>query len=258
MADECIHGFEAGLCDSCYPRQAKEPAIAVVAPGSRRNAAPKRVPGARSAANAPAAVAQYVFAQQRLYHVTHLQNLAGIIADEVIRADAVPAVDVSAPLTRELRASTEVASGDPVSHHVPFFLSPDASRWDELRTGALGAHWSDEARASSPLDFVILVTEAGNLGPDSVLSDGDAAAPSTRFAVGADGAAPFLRRVRGDDPDFLEPEVLAPAAVPFDVISLIGVANDRVRDQVKALLRPRGDAAPKVAVYPPWFQPTGS
>ena len=44
-----------------------------------------------------------------------------------------------------------------------------------------------------------------------------------------------------------------PHPVGFDSIALIGVANDRVRDQVRDMLSRAGGYAPKVAVYPPWF-----
>ncbi|MES1211928.1 MAG: hypothetical protein ABUT11_00115, partial [Leifsonia sp.] len=58
--------------------------------------------------------------------------------------------------------------------------------------------------------------------------------------------------------------LLAPPPVPFSAITLVGVANEPVRDQVRQLLADAGvghasngrseGAAPKVAVYPPWFQ----
>ena len=38
------------------------------------------------------------------------------------------------------------------------------------------------------------------------------------------------------------------------LVALIGVANEPVRDQVRALLSGTG-FRPKVAVYPPWFVP---
>ena len=49
-------------------------------------------------------------------------------------------------------------------------------------------------------------------------------------------------------------EALAHGSFPIDAVQLIGVANDRVRDTVKDLLADSG-FTPKVAVYPPWFQP---
>ena len=45
-------------------------------------------------------------------------------------------------------------------------------------------------------------------------------------------------------------------AFPFDLVSLIGVANDRVRDEVKSILR-SSPYSTKVAVYPPWFERSG-
>ena len=83
-----------------------------------------------------------------------------------------------------------------------------------------------------------------------VAADADAAAPATRFAHGKTDATQLLRRVRADDPDFLTAEVLIPHAVPFDSVALIGVANDRMRDQVREMLvrrrriRPQGRGLP--------------
>jgi hypothetical protein len=38
-------------------------------------------------------------------------------------------------------------------------------------------------------------------------------------------------------------------------VTLVGVPNDKVRDAVKETLAGLGSAAPRVAVYPPWFRP---
>ncbi|CAN5139392.1 hypothetical protein BH11ACT3_BH11ACT3_17950 [soil metagenome] len=261
MANECIHGFEVGLCDSCYPRQTAEQAKALATTARRAaSGVPKRVAGAKGSSHAAPAATSVTLATQRIFHVTHISNLEQIVAEGMIRADATPAVDVSSALTRELRSATPLAGGAPVSAHVPFYLSPNASRWDELRSGAVGAHWSDAARAAKPAEFVVLATAADAIGVDVIVADGDATSHETRFAYGEPAAMPFLRRVRGDDPDFLEPEVLGPSVVAFDVIATIGVANERVRDQVKVILaghvNDMNGAAPKVAVYPPWFVPT--
>jgi hypothetical protein len=50
-------------------------------------------------------------------------------------------------------------------------------------------------------------------------------------------------------------EVLGGSAVGFESIQLIGVANDPMRDRVRELVA-IADAATKVSVYPPWFQPS--
>jgi hypothetical protein len=247
VADECIHGFEAGFCDICYPAPVPEQAKPVrvsTASGARK-------PNPR-VAGAPR-VAPFSLATQRFFHVTHLRNLEAIMHTGEIRADVSPEIDVSSAITRELRAGAGLADGTTVAQHVAFYASPTAARWAELRDGAEGPHWSDEARAAKPAEFVLLAVPATALGTEIVAADADAAAPATRFAHGVADATQLLRRLRADDPDFLTAEVLVPHAVPFDSVALIGVANDRVRDTVRDMLGTAGGYAPKVAVYPPWF-----
>jgi hypothetical protein len=249
---ECIHGFEDGLCDICFPRQQAEPVKRATVTTTRRSASGTLT---RSVAARTTSRPTMLLNTQRVYHVTHLTNLEAIVIDEAIRADAAPAVDVSSATTRELRATVELAAGGTVAERVPFQLSPHASRWNELRNGAAGSHWSDAARETSPLDYVILVTSAGAVGPDVVFANGDAAAPGTRFAA-ADAGTALLRTSFSLDPELLDAELLAAGPVPFSAITLVGVPNEPVRDLVKQLLADVGGAAPKVAVYPPWFQPS--
>lgn len=245
MADECIHGFEAGFCDICYPAPVPEQVKAVRTPtGTRKPAA--RAPGAPP-------VAPFSLNTQRFFHVTHLRNLEQIMHTGEIRADAEPVVDVSSATTRELRRDADLADGTTVAHHVAFYASPIAQRWQELRDGAQGPHWSDEARAAKAAEFVILAVAATKLGDQITAADADAAAPATRFAHGVADATNLLRRAKADDPELQAPEILVPHPVGFDSIALIGVANDRVRDQVREMLSHAGGYAPKVAVYPPWF-----
>jgi hypothetical protein len=250
---ECIHGFENGMCDICFPRPQAEAPKRVAVATARRTASGTMTtrPQAARTTSRPTMLLN----TQRVYHVTHLTNLEAIVIDEALRADAAPAVDVSSATTRELRSSVELVAGGTVAERVPFQLSPNANRWNELRSGAAGAHWSEAARETSPLDFVILVTSAGAVGPDIVFANGDASAPATRFAVGDAGTA-LLRTSFSLDPELLDAELLAAGPVPFSAITLVGVPNEPVRDLVRQLLADVGGAAPKVAVYPPWFQPS--
>lgn len=235
-AAECIHGFEPGLCDSCYPKAPVErPKVA----RPTRSAAPKRT--------APVAVAKPVIttANQRAYHLTHVDNLERILADGALVADARPPVDLNSELARELRSSAEAAPGRPVSDYVPFFLEPLSTLWLELREGSADPRWSAAARAAASTDFVFLVTTVSALGPDVVIADGDAASTYTRFASG-DDVVRMLERLHDTDvrPDA---EVLASERVPWSAVQLIGVGNEKVRDRVRAL------TTTKVSVYPPWF-----
>ncbi|MFC0681711.1 DarT ssDNA thymidine ADP-ribosyltransferase family protein [Lysobacter korlensis] len=257
---ECIHGFETELCDICSPRVAPEPTKPVRAPRASKPAVERRpvatpatrTPGSSSRVGEHSAVP---FAAQRVYHVTHVRNLEMIILDGEIRAGATPEIDISSAHTRELRTLAAVRPGVSVAEHVPFYLTPNATRWNELRSGAEGVFWSDAAREARPSDFVALVTTMAGIGPDVVVADGDAVSPVTRFATGAEDGRTLLRRARAADPDLLEAEVLAPGSIPFSAVALIGVSNDKIRARVKDLLAEADGHTPRIAVYPPWFLP---
>lgn len=235
-AAECIHGFEPGLCDTCYPK---------VQPERPKVVRPKRVATSKRAAPLIAARPKMTAAEQRAFHITHLGNLESILTSGELLADARPPIDVSSELTRELRATAEVAAGEPVSGYVPFYLDPQATLWLELRDGSADPRWSAAARGASSADFVFLITTVAALGLDVVIADGDAASTYTRFAVGGD-VDHMLERLHDTDvrPDA---EALAKSRVPWDAVQLIGVANERIRDRVRQL------TSTKVAVYPPWF-----
>lgn len=235
---ECIHGLEVPLCDLCYPKAVPE----VIKPVRSSGPRVVRTPGVsttRKSVNA---------AQQRIYHVTHISNLEGILDADAIVAGTTPTVDLSTALTRELRETTEASPGASVASHVSFYLSPAAALWEQLRDGALDeTRWSDQARATTPADFVFLVSTVSQLGDSVVVTDGDAAGSLTRFASG-DGVRPMLEKLY-DTEAAKDAEALVPGSFPFSGIQLIGVANDRVRDRVRDL------TPAKVAVYPPWFVP---
>jgi len=245
---ECIHGLEIPLCDICYPKVAPEK------PRTARVATTVRAPRAAAVTTSRKSVNP---GEQRVYHVTHIRNLESIAAAGELSIDALPTVDVSSALTRELRMSAPVDADTTVAEYIPFYLAPDAVLWDDLRSGALDeTRWSDAARKATPFDFVFLVSTVAALGPSAVIADGDAAATFTRFATG-DGIPRALQRLHSTSPDSIDARRTAEALVlsrfPFAAVQLIGVANDRVRDRVRELL-PASPAAPKVAVYPPWFQ----
>ncbi|MFD1720727.1 DarT ssDNA thymidine ADP-ribosyltransferase family protein [Amnibacterium endophyticum] len=255
---ECIHGFDEGMCDICFPRVAPQPVSALASPPSRpasRASAtatrPKRVapPAGRPATVPP-------FGARRLYHWTHLTNLESILLDGDLRSRASgvePDVDVAAPLVRDLRARADVGDGRTVTDFVPFAASPDSDRWAEVRTGAEGAQWSAAARATSATDYALLVVTGKELGADVVVADGDASAPLTAFTIGEPAKA--VARLTRTDPDLVAAEVLVPGPVPLSAVSLIAVANEPARARVRGMFRDVEGAAPRVVVHPPWFVP---
>lgn len=283
MNEECIHGLDGELCALCFPPAAP---VASTVPAVR---AP-RASRARTA-EAPTALRTVVapittgmaktkrqddnVGEQRIYHLTHIRNLPGILATGRLLADGSahwaerPVVDISSPANRDARRDTRVSGPDSpvVADHVPFFLSPNALVWEHIRAQSLDPRLSDNAHDAAAFDFVILVSTVKKVldhqaaaepsAAPITVTDGDAAFAATRFGATADTADRMLRTLRGDlDSDaILKAELLVPGEVPFGLITLIGVANDRVRDAVKPLLATLGHK-PKVAVYPPWFHPT--
>lgn len=245
---ECIHGFDAGLCDICYPKTpVARPAVSAVRAGAVR-----ATPGSRAqASRTPATkVPPTNLLDQRVFHVTHLRNLEGIVGAGGLVAGERPEVDLTSELGRELRATAEVAAGSPVSEYVPWYVSPDAEVWNELRRGAAEPRWSSAARAAASVDLVVLVSTVRALG-NIVVADGDAAGTYTRFATDTEQSMRMLARLHNTD-QARAAEVLVKGSVPFEAVQLIGVANEPQRDRVRALLD-AADLRTKVSVYPPWF-----
>lgn len=285
--DECIHGMVGAQCAICYPKPA--PAAPPKAPASRtsrasRSAATPRTPVTRRAAGAPAkgtstassraaeAARTKDIGEQRIYHVTHINNLPLILEAGRLLADASddwktrPDVDISSSDNRASRRRIPVAGRREltVAHYVPFFLSPNAFVWESIRSQHADPRLSTEACGASAYDFVILVTTVKQVAgsetddadtPTIVATDGDAVAALTRFGAARETSARMLRTMLTDDESdaTLRAELLVHQAVPFDQVSLIGVANDKVRQSVKTILG-KAPHRPKVAVYPPWFQ----
>ena len=236
--------------------------------------APKPV-GATRAVGKAKAVADNV-GEQRIYHVTHIRNLAGILESGALLADTSeawttrPTVDISSAPNRDARR-TALVDGDgsaSVASFVPFFLSPNARLWDGLLTGSADPRLSVDAHTAEIFDFVILVSTVKKLRDAQVavedsaaagdtavaVTDGDAAGALTRIGVTPETSDSLLRRLRADAESdaILRAELLVAETFPFDLVTLVGVANDKVRDEVRAILA-ASTHQPKVAVYPPWF-----
>jgi hypothetical protein len=192
----------------------------------------------------------------RIFHVTHISNLPLILDAGELRpsATAEPALRLASDITYELRATAPVADGVSVHDCVAFSLSPLATWWGEVQDGAAGPTWSDEARAASTVDFVVLGVDIEAVANELVVSDGDAAAKLTRIGAGPEGRDRMLARAAATPWALQAAEALVPGTVPLDRVALVAVANDRRRDEVRSLLKSAGVTA-KVAVYPPWFVP---
>jgi hypothetical protein len=283
--EECIHGLDGELCALCFPPAAP---VAPAVPAAR---AP-RASRARTA-EAPTALRTVAtpittgtaktkrnddnVGEQRIYHLTHIRNLPGILASGRLLADTSevwedrPVVDISSGANRDARRQARISGDDSltVADHVPFFLSPNALVWENIRAQSLDPRLSDDAHDAAAFDFVMLVSTVKKVldaatedaaptdAAPFAVTDGDAAFTATRFGSTPDAADTLLRSLRADlaSDTILKAELLVPGEFPFGLITLIGVANDRVRDAVKPILA-AASHKPKVAVYPPWFHPT--
>ena len=303
LSNECIHGLEGGLCAICFPKPIPEavpaaPAVrasrAKSAPSPARSKAASKPPSLRSAPASSASGATSVtrprpstrakssigpksapdnVGEQRIYHLTHIRNLAGILSSGGLLADASeawdsrPAVDISSAPNRERRRSTLIAGTEnsTVAHFVPFFLSPNATIWDSILTNTGDPRLSRDAPYAENFDFVILVStvkrvveaQSGSVEPTLgviAVTDGDAAGTLTRVGVTPETSDRVLRRLRAekDSVALLEAELLVEETFPFELVTIVAVANDKVRDVVRGILAESGHR-PKVAVYPPWF-----
>lgn len=271
MTVECIHGLQLDRCDICSPQVRPAPVTPVSrarvrsprpsdSTGSLKKGNP--VPGRPNTARSQ--THQVVLSEQRIHHFTHIDNLTGMLVDGMLHADTAeswevrPEIDISSRDTREARRSTPIVGTDTsVANYVPFFLSPNANLWDGLRARTPDPRLTAAARSIPAAEFVMLVTTIKQITAHStrypIVTDGDAADARTRFATTQDDAERVLRRMLvGDDGTLLRAELLVLDSVPFEAITLVGVANDRARAAARSLLSGSG-FQPRVAVHPPWF-----
>ena len=263
MSDECIHGFVDGLCATCNPKPIPESALASRPTARSRVAAPPRatVRSLRAAARIPVgSLPADTLLEQRIYHVTHLSNLPGILEERAIVAGAAPQLDLSPAELREERAGISIPGTADLrlTDFVPFFLSPEAGLWQSLRSGRDHPRVSAAGRSAEPLDFVFLVSTVRHVAssePAFVLADNHAEGTATRFANTREDAERMLYRLRAesDAERAQNAELLVAGRLPLEAVTLIGVANDKVRSAVRDILA-GSDFTPKISVYPPWFQ----
>ena len=258
MIDECIHGLEGKRCDQCFPK-----VVPIEAMATKPRSAQRATPGRRQSTR-PLALSTDDVGEQRLYHVTHMRNLASIVSGGELRSDAngaSPEVDISAEETRELRRTVVTnLGGRSVASYVPFFLAPDSTMFRAVRSGEEDTRLAIDRDAVLPADFVIFVSSVKaviDLGAEAsfAVTNGDATDATTRFAMTNDSAERMLRGIRADKDSLVpyEAEFLVGDSLSLELVTVIGVANDRARTEVKAALR-GSSFSPRVSVYPPWFQ----
>src|ERR1700760_4450270 len=140
VSDECIHGFENGMCAICNPKPAPESTTTRSAPRvraatlSRSSTTPQRSGTRIAGSKAPVASVL----DQRVFHIPRIRNLAGILDAGALLANAETQGGMSPAAARAERSDVLVdgVRSTTLDSYVPFFLSPDATLWQALRAGA--------------------------------------------------------------------------------------------------------------------------
>lgn len=255
--DECIHGFEPGMCASCFPPPEPEKVVVKRAPKAPKTNLRTPAPTAAGGKVAPEPRASNL--PKRIYHVTHVRNLPAIIASGELKPSTLAAeqaeVVLASPITHELRETAQATADASVLECIAFSLTPKATWWSQVQDGAAGPTWSDDARRALAIDFIVFGVDIPAVADRLVVTDGDAAAMTTAIGGTPDAAKRMLARAALDENVMQAAEALVLGTVPLASVALVAVANDKRRDEVKKSLADAGLKA-KVAVYPPWFVPT--
>lgn len=247
---ECIHGLELERCDACAPRTnavSERSARSLTPTRARSSQKPSRIASTPPKITDPGA--------RRIFHLTHVSNFESILTAGRVLSEADgarPTVDISTADNRQLRREVSVGS-DSVASFVPFFLVPNAQLWEGMRTGAADFRLTDIARTTPAANFIMLVSTARSGGAGSVIADGDAVEPETVFSPLSELGGRMPRTLYDEEDALSGAEFLVPHELAFSAVTLIGVANDKVRAAVRSQLDAHGFSQ-KVSVYPPWFQ----
>ena len=247
------------MCASCNPKPVAEIDKPVRVTRTREAARPPLRSSPNRSAPATAKQKSVDVGELRIYHVTHISNLPAILESGVLLADASPswterpAVDISTPELREARRTASASATGVVADYVPFFVSPNSTLWTSMRSDSTDPRLASAARDLPATEFVVLVSTVNIAGRDKVVvTNGDATGVVTRFTATPEGAEAQLRKLQGDEEALAEAELLVHESFPFESVTLIGVGNDKARNEVRDLLAATPHS-PKLSIYPPWF-----
>ncbi len=193
-----------------------------------------------------------------IYHFTDVENLPGILAAGELRPhSAAPCVvDVADETIKSRRARTEVpcGPGGMVCDYVPFYFAPCSPMLYSIKSGNVDGVSPEQRR----LVYFVSSTEAVlGAGLRHVFTDGNASAAFTAFHEDPARLAavvdwPLMRaRYWFNTPEDSDrrrrrgAEMLVHEALPFGLVSELGVYDSRARARV---VRTVGDAGSPIAV----------
>jgi len=206
----------------------------------------------------------------RIYHITHVENLASILTDGglmsdaemVARGDPQVAIGMSEIKQNRMRLPVKCHVGDTVGEYVPFYFGPRSIMLYLLYMAnhpGLTYHGGQGPIVHLELDLertAAWATDCGSRWAFSLANAGAAYAPfrsSLAQLTEVDWSAVAATDFR--DPAVKEgkqAEFLVQRFVAWDLVERVGVRSEKVQSQVLAAL---ADAAhrPPVDVLPRWY-----
>lgn len=204
-----------------------------------------------------------------IYHITHVVNLSGILADGGLWCDrlrsvhAVGAVSIAHQHIKDRRAKRSVPSpaGGTLADYVPFYFAPRSPMLYTIHRGNVQGYTEGQRPI---VHLVSMVETAIALNKPWAFTDGHAEIAISEFFDDLEQLAQVVDwdvmhsrywndtledndRKRRRQAEFLVHEFF-----PWEAVSSIGVHNNTIRLQVEFALR-NIDHKPKIVVEPGWY-----
>lgn len=203
-----------------------------------------------------------------IYHITHVDNLPGLVSsgallcDSLIRRNELSPRNIAYGNIKSRRSATEVTipPGGVVSDYVPFYFCPRSPMLYAVHGGQVPGHEGGQ------VNVVHLVADAERLVESKlscVHTEGHAAVQPLAFHNGCEGFQrldwPLIRSANwgntaedGDRKRRKQAEFLVHGSVPWTAISQIGVIDATIAARASALLATAAHR-PEVVVQPQWY-----
>ena len=205
-----------------------------------------------------------------IYHITHIDNLAAIIArgellsDSLIRSEGVDPRNIAYAHIKQRRAAfaVQIPPGGTVADYVPFYFCPRSPMLYAVHGGKVeGYPGGQRSVLHLELDAEALVAS----GATCVHTDGHATMRLSTFFPGVAGLAqldwPLIGATSwGDTPEDgdrkrrKQAEFLVHRRVPWSRVSRIGVIDATIADEVRQRLA-HAAHQPQIDVLRHWYYP---
>lgn len=206
----------------------------------------------------------------QVYHITHIDNLAGILRDGALLSDAAmtnrggpsSVIGMSGIKARRLQLLVYCHAGTKVGEYVPFYFCPRSIMLFVIHKGNhpnLAYRGGQGAILHLEADVLRIIAWASSIGRKWAISLGNASTRYARFECTAN-ALGLLNWQAIANNDFTDPDVsegkqaefLVHESFPWTLVDRIGVQNQRMRQRVRQVVQ-SSSHRPSVDVLPSWY-----